>query len=370
MQSTILEKSQQLGESIMANSNTIDRFDMSYGLAGFAMFFHAKHQYSAESSDLENFYNCIDLAMSRSQQLSANGFEFIDLTEYVHFLSIYQNVVGKKFDSSLLLRDAKKILLDYADGSIGLGRLDPYTGGFYQAWHFLLQDSNRKFIQKILNEIHKGNIDLGLADTSLQKLPLGITHGLAFYLIFTIKAYERGIGQDLCIKLIKLIVSKILSAAHDFATHGSFFPDRIATGNTPKQNLCYGDVGILYALNRAIPLIDKPSWSLKVKHMRSVTEALKPLYSTTSGNGILYGNAGLYLYHFNTSGAGTKTNYWKEQMNQGIKNTQVSLLRFQNYGITEKAQLSLLEGATGPLYLSLTQACGTKHYLESITYLI
>lgn len=367
MKQAILEITKYLGQTIMANSGSIDRFDMSYGFAGFAMFFHSRFLFSGEASDQNNFYDCVDLALACSNQPTGNGFEFIDLTEYSYFITAHQDTLAEKFDTKSLLKSANALLLDFCESAIRGGSIDPYTGGFHQAWYFLLQGKNRKFLEKLVKDLQDGRIDLGL-DRDPTTLQLGIGHGLAFYLLFMVKCHESGIAVRACKKMANRIASVILAAQQDLDFSNSLFPD-IGQTQGRRVNLCYGDLGIVYALNRAKFIINKIGYLKRLGHMlTSINSPLRPMLPARR-NSILYGAAGLYLYNSTITPASNEAAHWWKTAASEMLQPLLEQPSFSFYGNREKANLSLLEGATGPLYLYMSQHNFTKNHLDAITCL-
>lgn len=331
---------------------------------------------------MEAFYEMTEMALYRANDPVNNGFTWIDLTELYYFLRNNTALLKKKFALGNLLEETEALLLSYAANSIQKGRIDPYTGGFLQAHYFVEEGICGTYLFSLIDDIFSGRIDI------LQKTPeqdsgyTGITHGLAFYLLFLVRCYEKGINTGKSLQLIKQLSERIRNEEQDVELYGSYFNDRTGARGRSRLNLCYGDAGIVYAILRSQKYNSGVYTEDKSLQMISVVAGRRNAADTgITGNDILYGNSGMLFYFCHLQQARLVTanlvadaiRFWNEK--------HMHNLYAPDYGDMvpsatanswrEKQQLSLLEGETGACYLHMChlQSELADKYIRTITYM-
>lgn len=349
-------------KSILDNAEKINRFDVGYGHCGFALFFHNKYLLYNNYLDYKIYLNFIDRAVDMANNPIENGFKYIDYTEFYCFINNYNNELSKQFNTVEIQIELVEILYEYAKTALKHNLLDPYTGGFLQLHHFVESGIHKELIASVLKQISKN--ELMLPDST--ETGIGITHGTAFYLLFFVRCFEKRIAPNIAKKLIKTFSDHLWNLLINEGKDEILFNDR-STG----LNLCYGDMGVVYALIRA---------SSHVRPQRDITILVNHIIerkkSKTDDNSILYGNAGI-LYYFKmlqnckkqyTHLPGT-VRFWNETFEKELMKP-VTHASYDKYNLHAIKHISLLEGNTGAQYIYMCdQLEETKDLIKIITYL-
>lgn len=364
------EKSAAIANAVRAQASHVQRFDIGYGLSGFALFFYQRYLLYHEDHDRDAFFSMVDLALARANDPVNNGFTYIDLTELYYFLNNNIAVLEEKFQLKNLIKELEPLLLSYAINIIQKGWTDPYTGGFLQAHYFLEENVYRNFLTDLIDDLLSGKVNVFQHANGTKKGYTSITHGLAFYLLFFVRCYEKGINTAKCLQLIKRFTTLIQQEEQDAETTGSYFNDQIGTNRASRLNLCYGDAGVVYAILRSLKYNDGIYSERKANQMLSILAARRDRAATgITGNDILYGNAGILFYfrHLKQLGlikaelAEDAIRFWNEKNVHEL---------YRSGEVIPRENYSFLEGETGACYLHMCSQTGVSdRYIRTITYM-
>lgn len=126
---------------------------------------------------------------------------------------------------------------------------------------------------------------------------LSMPHGSAAMVLFLTRLWEEGLQSEQVRRLITDSISFILSRRRNPEPYHSYFSDILHLPNKPSRlSLCYGDLGIGYALLRAgqaLSLAQAQEAGLQI--LRYAAQRRTPEQTMLGDAGILYGASGLAL---------------------------------------------------------------------------
>ncbi len=214
-------------------------------------------------------------------------------------------------------------------------------------------------------------------EKTASALPLDISHGLAFYLLFVCKAIEDGSRFAKQSELLSCLTRRIVSTQLDDLQHGCYFPGGTAAGTASRLCLAYGDLGILYALLKASRLLNDTE--LEAQTLARLQQSSCRRTSTNTGivdDKVLYGRAGVYLFFHSLAAEvsdpaiSQATHYWQEELAQSLASRTVPTIpAFRNYYYPAMQQVSLFEGLTGSLLTQMAIDTGSKDF-RNLFYLV
>ncbi len=353
------------GRYLLRQADRVDRFDMSYGLCGFAQFFRLKYLTGGSRRDLAAFYDLSEQAVERIGRDAVTGFEFADMAECRYFLALHEKALAPVFDVTALLPQLDETLLSYARAAIAGKRVDPFTGGFRQAYIFLELGLYGEWLSGLVEAMAGGEINLGLfGEQPPGIVQLSVSHGYAFFLYFACRCLERGIAPEASVMLMRRIIAVILSCRQQHDEFGAWFPAKAGERGGSRLNLCYGDAHILRALWRAAEQLGDRQLFNEVTTMLARTRLRRqPGATGITDNSLLYGNAGMYCYYRSLGAAyAADAGFWRSRYSREIHLPEMPAFSF--YGLREMRSVSLLEGAAGPLCLHMSDMLGDHRWLH------
>jgi lantibiotic modifying enzyme len=180
---------------------------------------------------------------------------------------------------------------------------DLYTGALAAGYYFLSRPENNQKVNDWLTTLVAGIEEGAEKDddgdycwrmpTLFNRVYLGISHGSALIISFLTNVYERGIANESCDRIIRKAVNFLLKMKFGFAK--GLFPNYIGeVDKGPKQfALCYGDIGIGYALFRAGTVLKEPKLLVEAEMVLADCLGRKKEDGLTYDASIMYGAAGL-----------------------------------------------------------------------------
>lgn len=170
-----------------------------------------------------------------------------------------------------------------------------------------------------------------------DKVYLGLSHGSAMMINFWTKLYNLDIiDSNEGIILLDKAVNFIINRKRNF-TDG-YFPHRMFTNEIVEKtslSMCYGDLGILYALSQANNILKDERYHKMIQDMLHTTSLRLQEDHLTFDASILYGSAGLsYLFDYFISESkfnisSNTLEYWNKQ-----------LLNYKKYHIVGKNNIN------------------------------
>ncbi len=136
------------------------------------------------------------------------------------------------------------------------------------------------------------------APALLNQVYLGISHGSAMIINFLTKLFEIGIMNDDNIKekqLLEHAVNFLVKRKRSLID--GYFPHTFSDKNQQEPTqfaMCYGDLGILFALYNANKIIQNPAIGKEIDHMLATSTLRKKDSRYTFDGGIFYGASGIF----------------------------------------------------------------------------
>jgi lantibiotic modifying enzyme len=237
------------------------------GLALFYIFYSAftddkKYLDKAEGLILKAFRNLNAETFQRSYKTDTIDNQLAHFGRFIEF-SKQNNLIAFDVDEYLLKLDS--ILFDLMKSKADLGNFD-YQSGALAAGFYLIDrvdevDDIREKLSYLLFKIEEKSIsdsDGGIywtLPTLHDRVYLGISHGSALMISFICNVLERRIEVDTCSEILSKAIKFLMKQESDFGK--GLFPNYLNDSEPgPKQfSLCYGDIGIGYALLRTGQLL-------------------------------------------------------------------------------------------------------------------
>ena len=245
-----------------------------------------------------------------------SAFLTIELTEFLYFIDNCNRKTVDGIELSELSSQLESLVADQALRLVRNNQFDPYIGGFYQMYYFLVSEKRADIVKEgiYLLEQQSKYIDDRLAyfDSGFreEELCLSITHGLAFYLQYLCICFEKGLLSD--IKLIEAYAHFLYNQCDEDSANTSFFPDYLNDTRNSRLCLCYGDAGILYSLWKAFRILGSKTKLAQVEMlMLKTTDRIEEESTGVVDSSLLYGSAGLYLFYHEC---------YRKTGKQGLKN--------------------------------------------------
>ncbi len=347
-------------------------------LTGMAFYFLDEYQHEGNPAVKETLLNLVErVASGFDKQESA--FLGIQLTEFCHLLTCGWPLLSRYLELETLRDQLEALISDQAMALIRQRRYDPYTGAFFQAYYFLLSNRNSTLTHTCLSVLEQETrwisdecayFDSGFSE---NRLCLGITHGLAFYITYLCQLLSQNIEKQRATPLLRAYSNFLIGHANFSPKTQSYFPDYAGEENSERLCLCYGDTGILLSLLKAF------HWTGDIRNYQRVEEMLLQTTTriTNSTTGVrdaslLYGSAGLSLFYdriFSLTEIATfrkAASYWREQ---AIQQSVDQYEQLTNGTAQLKRAISLQEGLTGALAICRQPKRSGPEMLDLFFYL-
>lgn len=291
--------------------NKLNHFDYETGLLGFALYYAylAKYTnkeeykekayeiflYSIQSFDPNNFYkihggDSLDAHLSQMGRLAIffkenNFIENVDLEELLVQLD---EVLADLMYSKISIKD-----FDYSSGAL--------AAGFYFCKRYPQNEKVKGHLEYLINSLNElsEKDDLGniywTSPSLHNRIYLGISHGSCLIISFISSLYELKIEQEIC-KYILEKSSRFVIKQYRKTEFKGLFPNMIGDEIDNMQfSLCYGDIGVGYALLKASNVLNNNY--LKTFALTILEDCLnrKKRDNLTLDGSIYYGAAGLAI---------------------------------------------------------------------------
>jgi lantibiotic modifying enzyme len=207
------------------------------------------------------------------------------------------------FDADDYLLSLDESLAVLMERKIYLGNFDLNSGALAAGYYYLSRPKDDEAVANHLATLVAGIEEKAGRDKDgdyywkVQPLEnrvfLGISHGNALIMCFVANVYERGIEKRCCERIIHRAAAFLLKQKFRF-TKG-LFPDFIGDeeSDTKQFSLCYGDIGIGYAIYRGGTLLNAPSLLAESDEILSDCLTRRIEDKLTLDGGITYGASGL-----------------------------------------------------------------------------
>ncbi|PWK18081.1 lanthionine synthetase-like protein [Arcicella aurantiaca] len=298
----------KIAECLTLPENKLSTFGYTNGLIGKVLFF----TYYGAFTENNKYNDWAGKILSASIKKITEPYEgrsfYKELAEIGIFLEYAKTNNIIEIDTNAILLGIDKIMEEVLEKAMKTEDFDPYTGGLMAGMYFVARSNSKADVEPILEKI---TLWLNLiAHTDAQNntywvsklfdknnIYLGISHGLAIVITYLCKMYEMGIQPTLVKKMLLSSTEYLLSKKLDFVAKGYHFPDIVGDENgRTSLGLCYGDMGVAYALLRVGELL---------QNERLSSESIQIFKNCATRNdfpkagikdaGILYGASGVAL---------------------------------------------------------------------------
>lgn len=291
--------------------NSLNHFDYETGLLGFALYYAYLSKYtnneeykekayqlflnSIQSFDPNNFYkihggDSLDAHLSQMGRLAIffkenNFIENVDLEELLVQLD---DVLADLMYSKISVKD-----FDYSSGAL--------AAGFYFCKRYPQNGKVKVHLEYLINSLFElsEKDDLGniywTSPSLHNRIYLGISHGSCLIISFISSLFELNIEKEICKNILEK-ASRFVIKQYRKTEYKGLFPNMIGDEIDNMQfSLCYGDIGIGFALYKAGKAMD--SQYLKTFAFTILEDCLnrKKRDNLTLDASIYYGAAGLAI---------------------------------------------------------------------------
>jgi lantibiotic modifying enzyme len=164
-------------------------------------------------------------------------------------------------DAEEYLLNIDSILSDLMRSKIDKGNFDLNCGAMAAGYYYLGRTTERAAVDRYLGTLVAGIEEKARTDADggfywelpplANRIYLGLSHGSALLISFLSNVCERGVEIGRCDRIIRRAARYLLKQQHRYEI--GLFPNFIGDPESRQKqfSLCYGDIGIGYALLRA-----------------------------------------------------------------------------------------------------------------------
>jgi len=302
------------------------------GLALFYIFYSAftdnkKYLDKAEGLILKAFRNLNAETFKRTYNTDTIDNQLGHFGRFIEFTK-QNNLIGFEVDEYLLNLDS--ILFDLMKSKANLGNFDYQSGALAAGFYFMSRvnevDDIREKLSYLLFKIEEKSISdsnggvYWTLPTLYDRVYLGISHGSALMMSFICNALDRQIEVNTCSEILSKASKFLLKQESDFGK--GLFPHYLNANELgPKQfSLCYGDLGIGYALLRTGRLLGDRNIEEIANRVLFDCLNRKKEDNLTLDASIIYGAAGIAttfekIFRYKNEDQYLKaSNYWYEKI--------------------------------------------------------
>lgn len=241
------------------------------GLLGFSLYYLYLAKYTENTSYhiiAEDYLNKGLAAFNPKTFKRVHSTDSLDahlsnIGRYLVFCKV-NNLLNVSSEEYLINLD--QILFDLMKSKIKIKDFDSGTGALSSGHYFLSRMKNGEDVSEQLKFLIKGLSDAALSDENgnyfwkspalYDRIYLGISHGSALIISFVASVYELGLEKELCKNILEKGVT-FLRGYYRSSEYKGLFPNIAGEKPEPMQfSLCYGDLGVGYALFRAYKILN------------------------------------------------------------------------------------------------------------------
>ncbi|WP_411898167.1 lanthionine synthetase LanC family protein [Elizabethkingia occulta] len=312
----------QIGKELDINADIFSDASIEYGEMGAALFYYYYQSYFDDDNALLKAESAIEKSIDMLSKISfenQNPLKFngdsisLSLSSFGKGLLFIQSNFEKQYDFSENYSYLSDVLDTMTDQSLKRKDYDYFSGSLAPGYYFLNQykysaDPMCQYVlHKIVDSILENAVNFN-KDEVYWKSPvynnqiyLGLSHGSAMIINFLTKITELKVCKEDCEEIKNIVYKAILFVLNRerYVSNG-IFPHK----HSPRESyaetqlsMCYGDLGILYAINNAIKIFDFKEFDEKIQKLLFVTSKRKLDKTHTQDASILYGCSGLYYIY-------------------------------------------------------------------------
>lgn len=301
---------ERIKESIDFHCDHIEDPSFETGILGLSLFYTYYSVYREDKKYLNKAEGLISKVFSN---LNIETFrrsyrtDSIDnhLSHFGRFIEFYRQNKLIEFEADEFLKDLDSSLFKLMKSKADIGNFDYQGGALASGFYFMSRTNGAEDISYtlsyLLNKIEekavpdfKGGIYWTLPILN-NRVYLGISHGSALIMSFICNILEQGIEIQMCTEILSKASRFLLRQESNFGK--GLFPNYLNDPEKgPKQfSLCYGDIGVGYALLRVgLLLKNKDIEQIATRILRDCLNRRKEDNLTFDAS-ITYGAAGLAI---------------------------------------------------------------------------
>ncbi|HBV14551.1 lanthionine synthetase LanC family protein [Chryseobacterium carnipullorum] len=305
------------------------------GLLGYSLYYLYLSKYTGDqkyTTTAEEYFNKGLASFNPKTFQRVHGTDSLDahLAHIGRYLIFCENNGLLSVSSEEYLLNLDQILFGLMKSKINIKDFDSGTGALAAGYYYLARLKSGSDVQEqlifLINSIDEAAFQDDTGDyywkcpSLYDRIYLGISHGSSLIISFLTSVCEAGLEIQLCEKIIRKATAFLIKQYRE-SDYKGLFPNMIGDAIEPMQfALCYGDLGIGYALLRASQLLkdsdtaDFANVILNDCLLRTKEDNL------TLDAGIFYGASGLAIT-FDTLGTLSgdiryiqRADYWNQQI--------------------------------------------------------
>jgi len=290
------------------------------GYMGLAMFYFYCHRYFKDEKFkdkgelmIENSIRTLsDISTNKNFKPKYRGDSLSNIiSSFGKGLLFIENQLGYNYDFSEFHSQLNEILLELTERNLIDKDFDFFSGSLSAGHYFLNKysyqksDFSKAILLKILDGIRKEAIIpkkdqlCWAAPTLANTVYTGISHGSAMIINYITKLFEFSIVSQNDVnqkKLLENAVDFVMAKKREIVD--GYFPNKCLSESknieATQFAICYGDLGILYALYNANKILMKPKLGFQIDSMLKTSMCRTKNSRYTYDGGIFYGASGIF----------------------------------------------------------------------------
>lgn len=296
-------------QAIIGKEYLIQNASLESGLPGLSLFYYYLGLYKSENNYSQKAYEYMEQGIAL---LNPANFKRIYATDTIdnHISNIGKllEFVNKsnfiELDANDYLVDLDNVLHKLMLSKISISDFDFNSGALAAGYYYINRMGHDHSVKSNLKILVEGINDKALVDSDgdyywkspslYGRVYIGLSHGSAMIISFLCNVYNKGIEKELCIYVIKKAINFVLKQQR--SEYNGLFPIYVGDKIEAKQfSLCYGDLGVGYALYRAAIAIGGED--ITEKSLNILNNCLNRRYEDklTLDASITYGVSGLAI---------------------------------------------------------------------------
>ncbi|AZA47213.1 hypothetical protein EG346_03015 [Chryseobacterium carnipullorum] len=240
------------------------------GLLGYSLYYLYLSKYTGDqkyTTTAEEYFNKGLASFNPKTFQRVHGTDSLDahLAHIGRYLIFCENNGLLSVSSEEYLLNLDQILFGLMKSKINIKDFDSGTGALAAGYYYLARLKSGSDVQEqlifLINSIDEAAFQDDTGDyywkcpSLYDRIYLGISHGSSLIISFLTSVYEAGLEIQLCEKIIRKATAFLIKQYRE-SDYKGLFPNMIGDAIEPMQfALCYGDLGIGYALLRASQLL-------------------------------------------------------------------------------------------------------------------
>jgi lantibiotic biosynthesis protein len=281
------------------------------GFLGPALFYAYMWLYTNDTTCLTRSEHFLEKGLSSLDvHTFKRGYKTDSLDNHIaqvgRFLEFMKATGVMRLDADEIIASFDQVLFKLMMSKIDIADFDIQSGALAAGYCYLSRTTQTEQIAEYLSILVKGIDAKAVPDQQghyswpsssalYNRTYLGISHGNALIISFVCHVYNRGIEQAVCTRILDKAAGFLLHFKSDFGK--GLFPNFVGEEDQgPKQfSLCYGDIGIGYALLKMGLALNAPDILHTATAILNNCTTRKKEDKLTLDAGITYGAAGLAI---------------------------------------------------------------------------